>query len=116
MAVLAGGWLVLDALRARHHLTEAGRLVSELRTQVERGDWAAAEQTLNDIREHAGAARERTRDPVWWLGERMPFVGDDLEGARRIAGALNGLTLRSVPELMDAAGSLDPSALAATAD
>jgi hypothetical protein len=97
LAAFAGGWLVASTVRARQHLTEAGRLVTRLDGHLGGGDDSAARRTLDDLRAEARAAQEETRDPLWRLGRHLPFIGDDLSAAGDAADRLDRLARRELP-------------------
>ncbi|AGL16328.1 DUF4012 domain-containing protein [Actinoplanes sp. N902-109] len=113
VVLLAGGataWIAVRGLSARDHLQRAAALVTQLRTQLETLDPAAA-TTLTALRDATAAARSDTGDPLWGLGTHTPGAGDDLTAVRTVARALDDFARDGLPALVRAAGSADLSAL-----
>ncbi|MEU4715364.1 DUF4012 domain-containing protein [Micromonospora purpureochromogenes] len=99
--LLAGsGWVAFRGWQARAHLLNAAGLARELSAQIVGGDAARAQRTLAALQEQAGAARDATGDPGWWLGQRSPYAGDDLGAVRQIAVAIDDLARRAFPTLV----------------
>ncbi|MEH0828131.1 MULTISPECIES: DUF4012 domain-containing protein [unclassified Micromonospora] len=101
--LLAGaGWVGFRGWQARSHLLNAAGLARELSAQIVGGDTARAQRTLAALQEQAGAARDATGDPAWWLGQHSPYAGDDLAAVRQIAVAVDDLARRAFPTLLRA--------------
>ncbi|MEV0003509.1 DUF4012 domain-containing protein [Micromonospora sp. NPDC050980] len=100
MLLTAGGWVTLRGWQARSHLVNAAGLAKDLSAQVLDGDVARAQRTLAALQEQASAARGATGDPVWWLGQRSPYVGDDLSAVRQISVAVDDLARLAFPTLL----------------
>jgi hypothetical protein len=99
---LTGGWIGFRGWQARAHLVNAAGLARQLSVDVVGGDTARAQRTLAALQEQADAARTATGDPGWWLGQRSPYAGDDLEAVRQIAVAIDDLARRAFPTLLRA--------------
>ncbi|MCZ7437261.1 DUF4012 domain-containing protein [Micromonospora sp. WMMC241] len=96
----AGGWVAFRGWQARSHLVNAAGLAKDLSVQVLEGDMARAQRTLSALQEQATAARGATGDPVWWLGQRTPYAGDDLTAVRQISVAVDDLARLAFPTLL----------------
>ncbi|MFG1673494.1 DUF4012 domain-containing protein [Micromonospora sp. NPDC049282] len=96
----AGGWVTFQGWQARSHLVNAAGLAKDLSAQVLAGDVARAQRTLAALQEQATAARGATGDPVWWLGQRTPYAGDDLTAVRQISVAVDDLARLAFPTLL----------------
>ena len=78
----------------------AAGLAKDLSAQVLDGDVARAQRTLAALQEQAGAARGATGDPVWWLGQGVPYAGDNLTAVRQISVAVDDLARLAFPTLL----------------
>ncbi|GHJ16916.1 DUF4012 domain-containing protein [Micromonospora sp. AKA38] len=96
----AGGWVTFRGWQARAHLVNAAGLAKDLSAQVLDGDVARAQRTLAALQEQAGAARGATGDPVWWLGQGIPYAGDNLTAVRQISVAVDDLARLAFPTLL----------------
>lgn len=96
----AGGWVTFRGWQARAHLVNAAGLAKDLSAQVLDGDVARAQRTLAALQEQAGAARGATGDPVWWLGQGVPYAGDNLTAVRQISVAVDDLARLAFPTLL----------------
>ncbi|QLQ36109.2 DUF4012 domain-containing protein [Micromonospora robiginosa] len=96
----AGGWVTLRGWQARSHLVNAAGLAKDLSAQVLAGDVDRAQRTLSALQQQATAARGATGDPVWWLGQRTPYAGDDLTAVRQISVAVDDLARQAFPTLL----------------
>ncbi|MCA1823988.1 MAG: DUF4012 domain-containing protein [Frankia sp.] len=112
VVVLAVAWLVATTLLARAQLLRA-----EARIATIRGGFAGpvdvdTARELRAAQHEARRARTLTVGPVWWAAERLPLVGRDARGIRRITATAEALARTTVPdvlaakdELLDASGS-----------
>ncbi|MFG2054567.1 DUF4012 domain-containing protein [Micromonospora sp. NPDC048930] len=100
LLLTVGGWVGFRGWQARAHLLNAAGLAKELSTEVVGGDADRAQRTLAALQEQAGAARNATGDPGWWLGQRSPYAGDDLSAVRQIAVAVDDLARFAFPTLL----------------
>ncbi|MGI5246790.1 DUF4012 domain-containing protein [Dactylosporangium sp. CA-139066] len=106
LVVLVAGFglrLASVAADAASHLQRAAALVTDLETQLRRGDLGAARVTANELRRQTAAARADAHGPSWWLGRRLPVAGDDLTAVGAVADAVDALAARALPPLLDAA-------------
>ncbi|GAB3069951.1 hypothetical protein GCM10027186_24690 [Micromonospora schwarzwaldensis] len=100
MLATAGGWVTFRGWQARAHLVNAAGLAKDLSAQVLDGDIARAQRTLAALQEQASAARGATGDPVWWLGQEIPYAGDNLTAVRQISVAVDDLARLAFPTLL----------------
>lgn len=80
-----GGWLSWKVLTVRTELTAAQTAITSLRSG---GDVKAA---LSQIAGHAERAAQAAHDPIWAVGEQLPWVGDNLRAVRLSSETLDGL-------------------------
>jgi hypothetical protein len=111
VAVIAAIWLGSRAQQARNELSSAQSLVGSLKTQAVAFDVPAAKSTLTNITVHTERAAQLTSDPVWRLGEAMPFVGRNLTAVRQLAAATESVMTDVATPLISVAGSVDPATL-----
>lgn len=71
---------------------------------------------LATIQRHTRAARRLTSDPVWRLAAAVPYAGRSLRAGSGLAGAVDDLAVRTLPDADLASRTLDPSVLRPSGD
>ena len=115
VAVAAIAWVAVRALQAKSELEAAEVLLGELKSQALVFDVYGAQAALEKIAVHTDAAMELTSDPVWRVGEYVPFAGANLTAFRELAAVTGGVVERVIAPLLDAAKGITPATLAPTA-
>ncbi len=100
-----------QALRAKSSLQAVASQLSAMTDSAASGDTAAAKSQLTAAAGNARTAYRNTRGPVWWAGEKLPFVGDDVTAVRTVADVANELTSDVLPDLVDAGSVVSSKAL-----
>lgn len=100
-----------QAVQARDALQAAAADFEVLPGQLSRGDTAAARETVASAQEAAQTARENTDGPGWWLGSRLPVVGDDVAAVRTVSDVVDRLSSDVLPRAVDASQTLTPEEL-----
>ena len=104
---------VLMAQRAfavKDELTAAQKLVPAAADAAKALDIEGAQKALADVAEHTGAAVTMTSDPLWNVGEVLPWVGASLHAVAEIA-AVTDDTVRAAQPVLEIAPSLLPQNL-----
>ncbi len=83
--LLAVCWVGLRAITVKDGLTKSQELIKE----VEAG--RDVKDVLGELSETAASAGGAASDPVWWLAEWVPVVGDNLRGVRYAAQSFDAL-------------------------
>ncbi len=102
---------VYQAVQARAALQDAEASMGEVRAAVTDGDTARAEEALAQAQDSTAEARDHTHGPVWWLGSRLPGLGDDVSAVRTVTEVGDDLTRLVLPGLVEASGTLSPAEL-----
>jgi hypothetical protein len=110
-AAAVGGWVALDALRARDALTVAADELAAMRSALTEGDRAGADRALADARAAVEQASGAVDGAHWALAGHAPVVGDDVRAVRTMVGVLDDLTADALPPLVAALDVVDPAAL-----
>lgn len=105
VGVGGAGWLAIRADQARDAMTDLMGAVDGARTDLAAGDLPSLAARLPDVQDAAARARSATGDPVWWVGQHLPGIGDDLTAVRVVARAADDLARGPMPDL---AAALDP--------
>src|SRR5688500_10749899 len=100
LLVLAGLWGTFRAMTLPRELNRAKDALPAVEQAVRRGEAADAERRLADVRRHTGKARSITRDPVWRLAGRMPFVRKPVRTTTGVAVAADRLSRDVLPQLV----------------
>ncbi|GAA0714871.1 DUF4012 domain-containing protein [Dactylosporangium roseum] len=98
--------LLTVASSATGHLQRAATLVGDLERTLRAGDLDGARRIAADLRRQTGEARADTHGPSWWLASSLPAAGDDLTAVAAVAAAVDALTDRVLPPLLDAADGM----------
>ncbi|MGI8678589.1 MAG: DUF4012 domain-containing protein [Jatrophihabitans sp.] len=111
LIVLAGLWLVVTGLIARHELTQVRADVTRLRAAISAGELPAARRMAVDIASHAHRAHQLTTGPVWALAAELPAGGESLQTIRGVTASVDRLGNDVLPRLVSASRGLDPATL-----
>lgn len=105
------GFTGYQALSARTALTAVAADFTVLGEQLADGQVDAARETLQQAQEHSEEARSSTRGPLWWLGARLPALGDDVAAVRTVASVAHGVADEVLPDVVAAGTAMRPEAL-----
>lgn len=106
--VCFAGW---QAWTVRENLKDVRTQLVMLSREIQRADHPAAEQRLRSARRSADAAEAAASGPVWWLGARLPWVGDDLSAIQTVADVAQTVTRKALPQLVEASGLISGDGL-----
>ncbi|APH45796.1 hypothetical protein BMW26_13155 [Microbacterium sp. 1.5R] len=111
--LIAVCWVGLRAITVKDGLVESQALIAEIQ------DGGDVDAVLPDLSESAASAGAAASDPVWWVMEWIPVLGDNLKGVRLSAQSLDTLVNDVALPVMgdeDSTGSITERLLAATDD
>ncbi|WP_447647988.1 DUF4012 domain-containing protein [Microbacterium forte] len=111
--LIAVCWVGLRAITVKDGLVESQALIAEIQ------DGGDVDAVLPDLSESAASAGAAASDPVWWVMEWIPVLGDNLKGVRLAAQSLDTLVNDVALPVMgdeDSTGSITERLLAATDD
>ncbi|MDP3967952.1 MAG: DUF4012 domain-containing protein [Nocardioides sp.] len=100
-----GAWL---ANAVRGDLVAAQDRARIVQAALAAGQRDRAQDFLDEVVDHSESARERTRDPLWRAGERVPFIGDDLIAVSEVTAAVADLARDGAVPLLEATDGLTP--------
>lgn len=103
--------LVVLVVAVRGELQSAQRLVPTLQQQLREADLVGARSTVAEAATHAGRAAAASDNLVWWAGEQLPMLGDDLTAVRQLSSSLSLLATDFAEPLLGAAADLEDGAL-----
>jgi len=109
--LLAGAWIIVTAMLARHELGLVRDEVRQLRSQIDNRDFAGASATAKAMATHAHRAHRYTTGPAWAVAAHVPLGGAPLKTARGIAAGADTLGRSALPTLISARDTLDPADL-----
>lgn len=115
LLLLSAGWVGWRTYQAYRHLNAAVEQVSSLQEQVKNLDHIdtdKANAAVASLQAEAGAAADATSDPLYRLAGHLPWIGRNLRAISEIAGTVDGLATAAAPSLLQAARTVQPSALA----
>lgn len=107
LAVGCAVWIAWTGNQARSELESVRSEARTLWSQLRGGDVEAARSTLDGVQVSAARAADLTTDPVWWLGARLPYVGDDLGAVTTLTAATDSLATDVVGPLVEAGEEID---------
>lgn len=106
-------WVGLRAITVKDGLVESQDLITEIQ------GGGSVDDVLPQLSESAASAGAAASDPVWWVMEWVPAVGDNLKGVRLAAQSLDALVNGVALPVMggeDSSGSITKRLLDATDD
>lgn len=106
-------WVGLRAITVKDGLVQSQGLIAEIQ------GGGAVDDVLPELSESAASAGAAASDPVWWVMEWIPVVGDNLKGVRLAAQSLDALVNDVALPVMgdeDSTGSITERLLDATDD
>ena len=100
--------IAYQGYQARGELQAASRAMVQVSDLVKDGDAAAARKPLAAAQGHSARAAKHTSGPVWWIGTKVPFVGDDLAAVATVAEVARALSQGALPPAVSAGQELSP--------
>lgn len=100
-------YLAFGLIQVRTSLVNAESQAVSLKSHVLRGDVEAANAALGDLQRSTADARQRSDGLLWSVGEKVPFVGDDLEAVRTISVVLDRIARQGLPPVLESGVNAD---------
>ena len=110
LIVLAGAWVGVRGYLAFGHLQSAQAQATAMTRHLT--DTAAVSRSVSTIQDDAAAAHRLTSDPIWRLGQRVPYVGAQLEAVGQTTAAINDMSANALAPLAQVASKFTPTDLA----
>ena len=110
LVVLAGAWIGVRGALTLGHLRSAQAQTTTLTSNVT--DTAAVDRAVARIQTDMDAAHSLTSDPIWRLGERVPYIGAQLAAVGDTTSALNDMSANALGPLARVARDFNPADLA----
>lgn len=105
------GFTAWQATQVRSELDVVATQLSESADRLADGDVESATRAASAAGDAADAAHRHSSGPVWALGSRLPWLGDDVTAVRVVAEVADSLTAQTLPDLLVAAESFGPQSL-----
>ncbi len=106
---VVAGWLAVNGLHAKAHLTAARIGVERLQAAVVAENQPRAVHLLAGVRADASAARRDTDGVLWRAVSHLPLVGPPMRSVGGIAGAVDDLARGPLPTVVATANQLNPT-------
>lgn len=100
-------WLGSRASIMEDELNSAAALLPQLETALLQNDPNAAAVTVEELRDHTGAARSAAQDPIWVLSSSVPWLGPNFHAASEVATSADDVSRLAAAPLVSAFQSLD---------
>lgn len=111
LIVAVCGFLVYQrASDIRAELRSAQQLVPQVTQQVGALDVDTATDTFEQIATHTQNAVDLTEDPLWWVAQRLPWIGSSFDAVTQLSAVTND-TVTAARPLVQAATTLTPANL-----
>lgn len=91
-AVLAGCaalWLANRALEIKSQLSSAVSLAPEIKLQIAAKNQSGLQTSVLRLQQHARAAKEAARDPLWRAAGKLPLLGQNFEAVSGVADSVD---------------------------
>lgn len=106
-----GAWFGVTALSARSDLNNARAHVQAARTDLAKGDTAAAQTEVDLAADNTSGARSATSALPWDLLSPVPYLGTPLRATRDIAAAVDDLVVQVLQPAAKQGAALSPDKL-----
>ncbi|WP_440159140.1 DUF4012 domain-containing protein [Arthrobacter sp. SAFR-014] len=100
-------WIGFKATTISRELSAANALIPELRSNMLKGDSAAAKINVDALMGHTAGAREAATDPVWTMAGAAPGLGHNFQATAEIAASADDIARLGVAPLVDVFSSVD---------
>ena len=111
LVLFTAAWVGIRGLQAKTELESAISLVSQAQADLQSGDVASVQGTVEAVASKTASARELTSDPIWRVAEVVPVLGANLTGFRELASVTDQVAQGVGLPIAEIAGSLDVAAL-----
>lgn len=115
LLISAGAWLVYKASIISEALSEASRLIPELKEQVAANDKARAMESAREFQARSATAKDASEDPLWALASALPGLGANFSAVSEVARSADDVATLAVVPLVNVFDSLNWDALVPTA-
>ncbi len=112
LLVVVGGavWVGFKAFTVQSELSAAKPLLSSVKDKVLAGKASTAQDDVQELQEHATAAREAASGPAWWLAEQVPgMVGENLVAVRTVVDSISDVVDEAVVPAVGLGDTLSPA-------
>ncbi|GAT85535.1 hypothetical protein CVCC1112_195 [Paenarthrobacter nicotinovorans] len=103
----ASAWLGSRASTAKSELQAATLLLPTLKSQLGSNDASAAADTVDELVEHTGKARDAVNDPLWKVAAVLPWLGANFQAVSEVAISADDVARLGAAPLVKAFQSLD---------
>lgn len=110
LVIAAVVWVAVRGASAKQDLESSVAQVDVLRSQLAKGDTAAAQRTAVELESNAADARAKTSDPVWAVFEYTPVVGGNLRAVRQVAAIVDDVASDAVRPVVGVLDDVDVDA------
>jgi hypothetical protein len=99
-------WIGVRGFLAAQELQAAVPLASRIQSEFASGDVEKATATSGQLVDHAQDAANLTGDPVWRLGELVPFAGPNLAAVREAASITDSVAREAIHPLVSSVSDI----------
>ena len=100
LVLIAAIAFVVEAVLAGLALRAARTDGSDLAARLSAGDIPGAEAAARRLERDGHRAHVFTVGPLWWIGDRVPFLGKNVSAVQDTASALNAISSNGMPLLI----------------
>lgn len=111
LVLVAAVAFIVEAVLAAYAMNAARSDGDAVAAALTAGDLRGARSAAAKLESDAQRAHSLTDDPLWWLGSRIPFVGDNVAAVQDSATALNAIAASSLPVLLHLADEVENGTL-----
>jgi len=116
LLVIALGWVGFRVVQAYSDLLTSEELLTQLQGELlsVQDLNPDTQATLTELQDTADSARSAAHDPFFRAAARLPWVGDDLMAARRLADVVGALADQVMPQVVELRSTLSLAAVLPT--
>lgn len=100
-------YFAIQASRANSSLRLAASQAEVLQSQIVSGDDASAKITLRDLQKSTARAENTTDGPMWKLGAKLPFVGDNVEAVQTVSRVAHDISTDALPPVVELSNQIN---------
>lgn len=100
-------YFAIQATRASSSLRLAASQAEVLQSQIVSGDDASAKITLQELQSSTARADQTTAGPMWNVGAKLPFVGDNIEAVQTVSRVAHDISTDALPPVVELSNQIN---------
>ncbi|WP_395398629.1 DUF4012 domain-containing protein [Arthrobacter sp. UC242_113] len=107
VALASAAWVGFTASTISRELNAANAIVPDLRSNLVKGNSAAAQSAAEELMQHTAKARGAASDPLWIMAGAIPGIGVNFEATAEIATSADDIARLGAAPLVGVFSTID---------